>query len=547
MAMDIGSKWIIKRFLFSYGFYCLSLVCLELNRMKSISAERVSHKGESRITLRFWYDKELISKLKELPEVRWSQSLNCWHVPDNEGVLGRLSEILRVTAIIDLSGVIQVRDVIKEAKDIMADMESLKDVHLPDVQTNEKNSLCENEAPEDQEEPYPFGDEHGESVPGREKFSPVEFTLNEADGKLIIRFTGKYDRDWIKELRSYGRIRFDPVHLEWILSWSRMKVDSLSDYFASRGVGVIVKKAVIAQKVQEQRTGETSDIRKRYLSEEILKGIENTRRFLAGKRYSGRTIETYVSLLELFFKYFSGKDPLNIGEEDISNFFNDYIIYHRYSASYHNQLISAIKMFYHVNGSHVIDSSSLVRPRRGRALPKVFSKEEIKSILNACRNIKHRLILWLIYSCGLRRSELINIRIKDLDRSRGILNIRQAKGMNDRIVPVSEKVWEKVDEYISGYEPEFWLFEGQGGGKYSAESVYRVFKQALRRAGIKKDVGVHSLRHSYATHLHENGVDIRYIQELLGHRSTRTTEIYTHVSRRNLVAVRSPIDDLDLK
>jgi integrase/recombinase XerD len=153
----------------------------------------------------------------------------------------------------------------------------------------------------------------------------------------------------------------------------------------------------------------------------------------------------------------------------------------------------------------------------------------------------------MVYSCGLRRSEVINIRIADLDKSRGILNVREAKGMKDRIVPVSDKVWEKVDEYQSSYQPVYWFFEGQTGGQYSSESVYRVFKQALRNAGIKKDVGVHSLRHSYATHLHENGVDIRYIQELLGHQSTRTTEIYTHVSRRNLMAVRSPIDDMDLK
>ena len=105
----------------------------------------------------------------------------------------------------------------------------------------------------------------------------------------------------------------------------------------------------------------------------------------------------------------------------------------------------------------------------------------------------------------------------------------------------------KLDEYVYGYSPKKYLFEGQTGGRYSVESVYRVFKQALQKAGINKEVGVHSLRHSYATHLHESGLDIRYIQELLGHKSTRTTEIYTHVSRRNLVAVRSPIEDLDVK
>ena len=142
---------------------------------------------------------------------------------------------------------------------------------------------------------------------------------------------------------------------------------------------------------------------------------------------------------------------------------------------------------------------------------------------------------------------MTNILLTDLDRDRSILHIREGKGRIDRIVPVSDKVWFKLDEYVDGFGPRKYLFEGQGGGRYSVESVYRVFKQSLRRAGIKKDVGVHSLRHSYATHLHESGLDIRYIQELLGHRSTRTTEIYTHVSRRNLIQVRSPIEDMDVR
>ena len=142
---------------------------------------------------------------------------------------------------------------------------------------------------------------------------------------------------------------------------------------------------------------------------------------------------------------------------------------------------------------------------------------------------------------------MTNIRLSDLDRDRSLIHIREGKGMVDRIVPVSDKVWKRIDEYLAGYRPKEYLFEGQTSGRYSSESVYRVFKTALSKAGIMKDVGVHSLRHSYATHLHESGLDIRYIQELLGHKNSRTTEIYTHVSRRNLAAVRSPIEDLDVK
>jgi integrase/recombinase XerD len=271
------------------------------------------------------------------------------------------------------------------------------------------------------------------------------------------------------------------------------------------------------------------------------------RRYLDEVRYSNRTNDSYLALLELFFKYFNDRDPLEISMEEVSGFVYDFIITNGYSASYQNQMISAIKTFYRISGRTRIDLELVERPRRSRPLPKVFSKEEIKKILNATRNNKHKLLLWMIYSCGLRRSEVTNIRLTDLDRDRSVVHIREGKGRVDRIVPVSGKVWDKLEEYTEGFHPMKYLFEGQSGGRYSVESVYRVFKQALHSAGIKKDVGVHSLRHSYATHLHESGLDIRYIQELLGHRSTRTTEIYTHVSRRNLIQVRSPIEDMDVK
>jgi integrase/recombinase XerD len=264
-------------------------------------------------------------------------------------------------------------------------------------------------------------------------------------------------------------------------------------------------------------------------------------------RYSVRTRESYLSALEFFFRYFSPKEPIEITEDEISLFIYDYIIRLGYSASYQNQMVSAIKTFYLISGKGKVNPDFIERPRRSRALPKVFSKDEVSRILNSARNSKHKLLLWLIYSCGLRRSEVTNIKLSDLDRERSIIHIREGKGKVDRIVPISVKVWEKAEEYLAGYRPRVYMFEGQSGGKYSSESVYRVFKDALLRAGIKKDVGVHSLRHSYATHLHENGLDIRYIQELLGHKSTRTTEIYTHVSRRNLIQVRSPIEDLDVK
>jgi integrase/recombinase XerD len=501
---------------------------------KKIVLKRFFHREKWRLGIFSGYDPKLVSLAKSVPGATYSGTNKCFYLDDNEGSLKRVLKVFRDYADIDIS------EISSSVMDKKREAEQSKQAHIiNDNQPVEAHS-------QDLSFPSPGPGAKRSRIISREKYGPVEFTINEETGRLIIKFTGRYDPVWIKEMKSYGRLIFDPVRLEWQIAWSRLTVDSLADYFSTKEVEVIVKKTEVASAVKELRDMAGAEIRDRILEGEAMAGMEKVRNYLDERRYSVNTTEAYISLLGLFFKYFIPATPSEITEDDISDFFHDYILFHDYSSSYQNQLISAIKLYYTINGSRSIDTSLLGRPRRSRALPRVFSKEEVKSILNSAHNTKHRLLLWMIYSCGLRRSEVTNIKLKDLDRERSILNIREAKGMVDRIVPVSAKVWDKIDGYVEEYHPSFWLFEGQTGGRYSSESVYRVFKQALKRAGIKKEVGVHSLRHSYATHLHENGLDIRYIQELLGHRSTRTTEIYTHVSRRNLVAVRSPIEDLDL-
>jgi integrase/recombinase XerD len=184
------------------------------------------------------------------------------------------------------------------------------------------------------------------------------------------------------------------------------------------------------------------------------------------------------------------------------------------------------------------------RPRREKRLPNVLSKNEVKSILEAPTNLKHRAMLSLIYACGLRRSELLSLTKFDIDSKRMVVIIRMAKGKKDRIVPLSPKILSLLRDYYKSYNPKEFLFEGQGGGEYSEKSLENVFKQSLLKANNKKPVTLHWLRHSYATHLLESGTDLRYIQDLLGHKSSKTTEIYTHVSTKNIQNIRSPFDDL---
>jgi integrase/recombinase XerD len=192
-----------------------------------------------------------------------------------------------------------------------------------------------------------------------------------------------------------------------------------------------------------------------------------------------------------------------------------------------------------------IEVEKIHRPKRAKVLPNVLSKEEVKKILDAHSNLKHKAMLSMIYSCGLRRSELLNLKFSDIDSKRNIVIIRQSKGKKDRITPLSAKILDLLRRYYKEYSPKTYLFEGQEKNtQYSARSLEEVLKKSVKLASINKPVTLHWLRHSYATHLLESGTDLRYIQELLGHNSSKTTEIYTHVSTKNIQQIKSPFDDL---
>ena len=280
-------------------------------------------------------------------------------------------------------------------------------------------------------------------------------------------------------------------------------------------------------------------------SEEGILQIEKFKQWLLSKRYSPSTIKTYSEALKSFLIFYREKPVAEITNEDVIIYNNEYILKNNLSASYQNQIVNAIKLFFQTIRETKMMVDKIHRPKRSKLLPNVLSKEEIKLILNAHSNIKHKTMLSLIYSCGLRRSELLNLKPIDIDSKRNIVLLKNAKGKKDRITPLSPIILEMLREYYIVYKPKIWLFEGQNAGdQYSEQSLQSVLKQALQKAGIKKPVTLHWLRHSYATHLLESGTDLRYIQELLGHSSSKTTEIYTHVSTKSLQQIKSPFDDL---
>ncbi|WP_261991022.1 tyrosine-type recombinase/integrase [Paenibacillus polymyxa] len=212
------------------------------------------------------------------------------------------------------------------------------------------------------------------------------------------------------------------------------------------------------------------------------------------------------------------------------------------SHAYVNQAISALKFYFR----HVLKqpkSAAYVRPKKESKLPDVLSLNEVMRLLKAVKNLKYKTILYLTYTSGLRVSEVVRLRLEDYDRERKVLKVRQGKGRKDRQTLLSEAAFAVVEQYIEVEQPADWLFPGQREGRHLTErSAQKVFEKALAEVGIRKQVSIHSLRHSFATHLLENGIDLRYIQELLGHQSVRTTERYTHVSRRDIGRIQSPLD-----
>lgn len=279
--------------------------------------------------------------------------------------------------------------------------------------------------------------------------------------------------------------------------------------------------------------------------EAILLKAEAFKNWMQSKRYSNSTISAYTDALVIFLRYHADKTLNDINNQDLIDFNNRYILANKFSSSYQNQVVNAVKLFFGTVENRKLDLELVHRPRREHRLPNVLSKEEVKAILDAPGNIKHKAMLSLIYSCGLRCGELLALKPEHIDSKRGLVVIKQSKGKKDRIVPLSEKILELLRHYWKAYLPKHYLFEGQNKGEmYDNRSLQNVLKSAIAKTAINKPVTLHWLRHSYATHLLEAGTDLRYIQEILGHSRSTTTEIYTHVSNKTIQRIISPFDSL---
>lgn len=362
---------------------------------------------------------------------------------------------------------------------------------------------------------------------------PVVF-VRRRPGEDCIEITLRpgFTRKELDAVRGLSGRRYDAGRRIWIVPNASEATSTLKEAFGPSGV----------QELDESvsaREGDPSP------AQDIMDRAQDA---LMVRGYSPRTRKVYLGHLRRFLVW-CGKgvprlpeDPAGQGEAYILELIRKQGI----SRSYHSQVVSALRFLcVSVLGQPKL-ALKIPRPRKEHRLPAVLSQGEVARFLKKARNLKHRALLMLLYSAGLRVGEVVRLKPSDLDLERGVVRVTRAKGRRDRYTLLAHRAVEAVAIYQDAYPTGRWLFPGDRPGRHlTTRTVQRVVKKTAAAAGIEKNVTAHTLRHSFATHLLEGGTNLRIIQELLGHQSARTTQIYTHVAQSTIEAVRSPLDDME--
>lgn len=345
--------------------------------------------------------------------------------------------------------------------------------------------------------------------------------------QLLVKF--EYNNSLINLLRKLSGAKWSHTLKSWYLEDTKENLSLILKTFENITT-------VDASKISHK------NLFKRNLTEAQKTLMNNFYLYLKGKRYSASTIQTYVFFVADFVNFHTKISLEELTNRSVELFIERVFIERNYSISSQRQFISALKVFILFYPQTQINDLVLERPKKSRSLPNVLSQEEVLRIIQNTQNLKHRAILALLYSCGLRISELINLELTNFNINRKQLIVKNGKGRKDRYVSLADSFIPLLSNYYNTYKPKIYFVEGLNGGKYSTESVRQFLRKSCSRAQIHKRVTPHTLRHSYATHLLENGVDIRYIQSLLGHTKPETTMIYTHVRRKDLMEIQNPLD-----
>jgi len=360
--------------------------------------------------------------------------------------------------------------------------------------------------------------------------NPISQIKLEREDKRI-KLTLPYNPTYIKKIKTIPGYRWHPDKKYWSFPYSKDTLKSILSIFKGENIQLDSALQVSLNQKSYKQTPNQIQI------------IEAIKKELKLRGYSQNTRKVYLHHVERYISYFA-KGPKELDGKHI----RDYMLYlidkKKVSRSYHDQAVSAIKFLYDCVLNMPKTVGKLPRPRKEKKLPIVLGREDVIRIFESVNNIKHKAILVLAYSAGLRVSEVVKLKVQDIDEKRNMIHIEGAKGRKDRYTILSKVALEELKRYWRKYKPDKWLFPGAKPDRHIAtRTVEALLEAAVKEINLKKKVSVHTLRHSFATHLLESGTDLRYIQELLGHKSSKTTEIYTHVSTKDLGKIKSPLDN----
>lgn len=343
--------------------------------------------------------------------------------------------------------------------------------------------------------------------------------IDKRENELLVKFD--YSPERVIKIKTIRPASWNPKEKVWVIPNSTEMLEILKKLFCSEQINIVFEKCAFNEKVDS----EFQD-------------------FMKLKAYSWQTQKLYKGHLRRFIS-FVDMDLDKVVNNDIRKYILFLMENNKHSKSFVDQAVSVIKLLYKVVMPKDDIISNIPRPRKDSKLPSVLSQSEVLQILQATNNEKHKTILFLVYSAGLRVGEVVRLKPTDIESARMLIKVNKGKGGKDRYTLLSHIALDQLRKYYKLYKPEEWLFAGSKAGDHITErTVQRIFENCCTKAKINKDVSVHTLRHSFATHLLESGVDLRYIQELLGHASSKTTEIYTHVTQKNISEILSPLDKL---
>ncbi len=538
-----------------------------------MNISKVNHRGLDRILVKFDYDSKIIEKLRQIPDTKWSKTLKAWHIPYSKLAYNQLISIFPDVEYSSIKSEMEPTKHVEPSLNSSVEnkrenySKAIKLVVLPRtiklfLQKNDKDIAYIktiqyhrwNKAQFCWDMPN-FGanlqnliNYFGDRKPIIEVIKTETIEINNREynrdtNEFLaikthnnrIQILINYNLSLINALKQFPFLKYDTTSKRWSIPYNAKYVADLNNIaLANKQIFKYIEEPLNTSKPIPSTFAKTKACPEEYLLK--LKEL----------RYSEKTLKTYKAGFEDFINHFVTENPENISEEQIIEYLRHLVFERKVSESTQNCAINAVKFFYEkvLNGQRKL--YKIDRPRKEKTLPVVLSVEEIKRLLATIHNLKHKAILITIYSAGLRISEAINLKLKDIDSKRMQIRVENSKGKKDRYTLLANNTLIILRKYFLEYRPKEYVFEGQTGNEYTESSIQSIMKEAVRKAKITKQATVHTLRHSFATHLLENGTDLRYIQELLGHSNSKTTEIYTHVTTKGFDQIVSPMDNIDL-